>query len=97
MKRRKYKLKKSALLFMVFVFMLVLLLGVQALAAGAAEEPECVQMTVHSGDTLWALIHAAVPDYDGDMNKAIYEVKQLNGLSSADIYPGQKLLIPLNF
>ncbi len=48
---------------------------------------------VQSGDTLWQLV-AEHCYYQGDIRRAIYDVKQMNGLKSADIYPGQILYMP---
>lgn len=54
--------------------------------------PVGVHHTVASGDTLWdiAVAHAG----DRDVREVIYQIQRMNGLSSAEIYPGQVLFVP---
>jgi nucleoid-associated protein YgaU len=49
---------------------------------------------VHRGDTLWQIAAAA---YGGgrDLRPLIYEIERRNGLDSADITPGQRLMLPV--
>jgi len=58
-----------------------------------SHEPQAgIHHTVAYGDTLWDIAVA----YSGnrDVREVIYEIQQLNGLSSAEIHPGQVLFIP---
>lgn len=48
---------------------------------------------VHSGDTLWT-IAAERKGENIDIRKYVYDLRQLNNLKSANIYPGQELLLP---
>lgn len=50
-------------------------------------------VTVHTGDTLWD-IAKKYADGSDDIRYIIYIIKDRNGLKSADIKPGQKLIIP---
>ena len=59
-------------------------------------QKEYISIMVKKGDTIWGLIKEARPDYSGNIQKVVHEVKQINGLSGSIIYPGQILEIPLN-
>ncbi|MBP2016812.1 nucleoid-associated protein YgaU [Symbiobacterium terraclitae] len=56
------------------------------------EPPTGVHHTVAYGDTLWdiAVAHAG----NRDVREVVYQIRRLNGLSSAEIHPGQVLFIP---
>jgi nucleoid-associated protein YgaU len=67
-----------------------------ALALSAAAQPTSraagpAPYVVQPGDTLWAIASAR---YDGDLRKAIWEIRQRNGLESAVLQPGQVLDMP---
>ena len=49
-------------------------------------------VVVESGDTLWSI--ASSLDSDTDVRSMIDEIQRLNGLESADLVPGQVLLLP---
>ena len=76
-------------------FMVMLVVMVFSGVAGASnDDPRVMQsITVSSGDTLWSLVSEHY-DYKGDIRAAIYEVKQINGLQSANLRVGDVLLIP---
>lgn len=80
-----------AVLFVVTVAAAVLLFP-RLVHTQPSEPPAGVHHTVAPGDTLWdiAVAHAG----NRDVRELIYEIQQLNGLSSAEIYPGQVLFVP---
>ena len=47
--------------------------------------------TVKRYDTLWSI---ATSHYGGDPRDAIYRLEQRNGLASAVVRPGQRLVLP---
>ncbi|WP_324273788.1 LysM peptidoglycan-binding domain-containing protein [Blastococcus brunescens] len=47
---------------------------------------------VQPGDTLWSI--ASSLEVDGDVRSVIDRIQELNGLRSADLVPGQELLLP---
>ncbi len=53
---------------------------------------------IYNGDTLWeiAVKEKEENSYfkDEDIRNIIYEIKAINNLESADLYNGQKILIP---
>lgn len=58
-------------------------------SSGGAGKPELY--TVRAGDTLWAIVAARYP---GDPREAIERVQRRNGLRSASLQPGQRLILP---
>lgn len=48
------------------------------------------EITVSAGDTLWKI----ALNIDGDVNKNVHKLKEINNLESSIIYEGQKILIP---
>ena len=96
----RYMFKKyyisSKLRFSLFVTIMVLIaiMSISAMFNTAyASGKGNYAITVESGDTLWTI----ATKYSGestDIRKFIYEISDLNGLDTSDIFEGQKLLIP---
>jgi LysM repeat protein len=74
------------------VVALALLLAPSVLAAGP--EPETVDYTVRSGDTLWNI--AAEVVVDGDIRDVVAQIRHINDLDSSLIQPGQVLELPVD-
>ena len=74
--------------------LLVLLVAVVAWAVvvrpseGARGERAYV---VRPADTLWSI---AAARYAGDTRKAVWQIKQRNGLEASAVRPGQRLVLP---
>jgi LysM repeat protein len=49
-------------------------------------------VVVQPGDTLWSI--AISLDGDGDVRAVVDEIQRLNGLNSAQLVPGQTILLP---
>jgi len=49
-------------------------------------------VTVHEGDSLWAIAQRTAPGRDP--RAVVDEIRELNGLSSSLIQPGQSLTVP---
>ena len=73
------------------VVALVLLLASSVMAAGP--EPTTVDYTVRAGDTLWMIADEMGPDED--LRGVVAEIRDLNGLDSSLIFPGQILVVPV--
>ena len=60
----------------------------------AAEDraPKTHTVVVQPGQTLWDV--AVASHLNGDPRQSVYEIKQINHLSSAQVWPGQALIIP---
>ena len=92
MKKLKRRLKFFSILAIVTMFLLYVM--VQALAA----EPEYTNYqnyVVQHGDTLWAIAEKHMPD--SDRRKTVYDIRQINELSSTKhIKPGDQLKVPVD-
>lgn len=58
----------------------------------AAERP-LLQVVVRSGDTLWGLA-AQYSQQSRDMRLAVDEILRINELATAELQPGQVILVP---
>ncbi len=57
-------------------------------------DSEMAEVVVEAGDSLWSICKEL--GVKGDIRRVIYQIKRINHLSDARIYPGQVLLIPIN-
>ena len=73
------------------VFIVFLLIGGPADAE--SPPPPTADYVVAAGDTLWSIAAGRVGPGD-DVRVAIADIRDLSGLTSSRIYPGQILLIP---
>lgn len=83
-----------ALLIMFAVSLMTIggrLLLTQESVVMAGHEYRYSEVVVEPGDTLWSIARAWVPDEDP--RAVIGIIRELNQLSSADIYPGQVLAV----
>lgn len=63
-------------------------------SARSAEEPESQSLiTVLAGDTLWDI--ASDLDPKGDPRDLVFELMRLNKLVSAQLSPGQEIILPV--
>ena len=81
----------SILSFLVII--LILMASILSAKASTSLGTPTDFIVVMEGDTLWEL--AETHCSKGDLRSYIYEVRQLNGLQSNTIYPGQGLLLPV--
>lgn len=86
---------------LLFLFITILLSWNNIVAFGGTatvEDSICSyqQITVQPGDSLWSLIKEKNPEYQGRMDKIIWETQQINQLSDSFLKTGSTLLIPIN-
>ena len=65
----------------------------QAAPPSAAPVAEQQHVTVQQGDSLWTLARRIAPD--NDPREVVAMIRDLNGLSSARLRPGQQLVLPV--
>jgi len=86
---------KMALLILSTIILAVFITGIVMAQDMNSNEVNYVQVIVKEGDTLWNI---AKPFYNGknDFREFIDDIRELNNLEQAIIYPGQTLNIPAN-
>lgn len=50
-------------------------------------------VTVQAGESLWTMAQRVAPD--NDPREVVAQIRDLNGLASAQLVPGQQLLLPV--
>lgn len=81
---------KTLIILTVFVVIAIILSWIVA----ACSEPAIhIEYTVSDGDTLWEIAEGFTDDSE-DVRNMIYEIRRINKLDSAEIYPGDVILIP---
>jgi nucleoid-associated protein YgaU len=89
MAKRQLSVRLSV--FLASVLTVFLLIGG---AAGAEEPPPATtEYVVAAGDTLWA-VAAGYAGQEIDVRNLIADIKDLSGIESSTIFPGQVLRIP---
>lgn len=89
--RRK---KRLQLLPMIILMIAAMSLTVFLTSRVTSEEPENFQLiVVEQGDTLWSIAREHRSP-DEDIRNLVHNIRRINNLQSAVIYPGDKILIP---
>lgn len=80
-------------MFLVALVAVFLLIG-GAASADTPPEPT-VEYVVVSGDTLWSIAARSTPER-GDVRVAVARIKELSGIRSSSLAPGQILTLPID-
>lgn len=86
--KNKFKFIRST------IILILILLGIFCMSI-SKEKLEYVDYTVGQGETLWSI---ASDRTDGDVREYIYEIKEINNMTSSELQEGQiiKLLKEAN-
>lgn len=76
------------------VAVLALVVAPQAFAQGGSAPSASNTYIVAEGETLWSIAQSITPA-SGDVRDTIVTVKSMNLLDSANIQPGDQLLVPI--
>lgn len=91
--KKVYKLKnRKRFVTILLLFIILILFSGTVTVTARYKSPEYRSVSVRPGDTLWEI--AERYSINSDIREYIYNIKKINGLDSATIYPGQKLYIP---
>ena len=74
--------------------LVALVVAPQAFAQGASSPSASDMYVVAEGETLWSIAEAITP-LSGDVRDTVETVKSMNLLESANIRPGDQLLVPI--
>lgn len=98
-KNKQIKLGKINFKTIVTLFVILLVCGVIFTnKVFAIEQTPTRSYEVQVNDTLWKIASKICKKSDNkDLNtqKVVYEIKELNSLTTSDIYVGQELVIPI--
>ena len=91
--KKKYVLKNKKRFFsIIFTLSIIIFTTLFATNVYGYKTPTYKEITVRSGDSLWAI--ALKYSNSSDIRKYIYEIKKVNNLETSDIYEGTQLKIP---
>lgn len=100
MKRKKYKIVSKKRFFISIFTISLAIISIISLfinnteAYSSTYKQEYKEVVVKAGDTLWKIAKEHIPK-DYDIRKMIYEIREINHLESADIYPGDMVKVPI--
>ena len=84
--------KRFRLLLYAGIVVFVLVVITTSFVRAARTEYTTIEVVVHEGDTLWSIWEDV--GY-GRADKWISEVRRMNGMQSADIWPYDRLIVPV--
>lgn len=89
--KKKYIFKLIFAIIVTSVSLLILFNTFEA--KSSLNESSYKTIIVKRGDTLWSIARDNCSEYK-DIRKAVYEIRKLNNFMSANITPGQRIIIP---
>ncbi len=94
---KRIRLNKNVLTKRIIALTMFLMITVFVSNSVVAQnsQPDYKMVVVERGQTLWEIAKANIQEGQ-NIEAAIYEIKEINKKEKADIFPGEKLKIPLN-
>ncbi|WP_418792489.1 LysM peptidoglycan-binding domain-containing protein [Phosphitispora sp. TUW77] len=97
-KEKRKKIKFNPFKFSRMLCLTLILLAVMSpfykTSASGFTGKEYQEVVVCQGDTLWEI--SKKYSHNENLQKVVYEIRKLNDMKHSNIYPGQKIKIPLN-
>ncbi len=91
-----YKINvKRIILNILFALFIIMLFRVITVFELGKEDVKTYNIIIQDKDTLWNIASKVAKDNDIDIQKVIYDIKDVNNMSSSNIFDGQTLLIPI--
>lgn len=96
-RRKPAQINNRRILPFLMILIIVLALALFSIVrlANSSEPIKTIQVIVNPGDTLWSIARSNY-DPSGDMRRYVYQIRRLNNLGTALIYPGQILNLPVD-
>ena len=97
---KKYRIK-SGIRFSLFIAVSMLILVMISNTflgldnASSLTQHEYMEIEIQTGDTLWDLAGEYMSGYN-DVRRAVYTLKEINGIEAHELRAGRTLLIPVN-
>ena len=97
---KKYRLR-SGIRFSLFIaisMVIIVMISNSFLGlnnASSLTQREYIEIEIQPGDTLWDLAGIYMSDYK-DIRRAVYTLKEINGIEAHELQTGRTLLIPVN-
>ena len=91
---RRRRLRGLGRLVLLVLIVLVSVWVGTRIAAASSDNPVERSYVVRPGDTLWGVAARSYP-HDRDPRPLVYLIERRNGLSSAAVQPGQRLVLPI--
>ena len=100
MGKKKYKIV-NRFKFMRFIIILVSLVLIIILffqkrnkAYSSLYEEQYIEIEITKGDTIWDIAREFMPK-EYDIRKMVFEIKEINNMDNAKIYPGDSVKVPI--
>ena len=96
-KAKVYKIDvKRLFMNILFVLSLFILFNIFTSQIFGKKEIKTIDLTIKSGDTLWG-ISSNICKNDSSLNiqEVIYDIKEINNLTSSDIIEGKVIQVPI--
>lgn len=97
MNRKKLHMRRRRRRFFSSIFLLIIIgltfTSVNSSIARGSESPHYIQVTVQTGDTIWKIAKNNA-NKERDIRDLVYEIREINNLSTANLKPGQIVKIP---
>ena len=92
MKKCSFKLLLKNVLIL-FLFIIVLHFIFNSLFA--KKEFTTKEIVVMRGETLWSIASDMLDENNKNIDHIIYDIQEINNMSSSDLYVGQTILVPI--